>query len=105
MAHNGTMLGLWTVRDRSGQTLLAKVQGEVYVLAFGAAVKANRARDAFGAEGSPFLMVAANLREVVEEARAAGACGFIVDYDPELAAFASAHPLPTAASMPAAAAR
>jgi hypothetical protein len=105
MAHNGTMLGLWIVRDRAGQALLAKVQTEVYVLAFSSAIKASRTRDAFGAEGAPFLIVAANVRDVIEEARMAGARGFIVDYDVELSRFASAHPLPVAASMPAAAAR
>ena len=105
MAHDGSMLGLWIVRDRAGQTLLAKVQNEVYVLAFRSAVKATRTRDSLGAEGAPFLIVAANARAVIDEARLAGARGFIVDYDAELSMFASAHLLPAAASMPAAAAR
>jgi hypothetical protein len=107
MAHNGSMLGLWIVRDREGQALLAKVQGDVYVLAFGSAVKATSARESFGAEGSPFLLVAANLRGVLDEVSRAGACGFIVDYDVEGARFTSAHPLPAAAASttPAAAAR
>lgn len=96
MAHNGSMLGLWIVRDRAGEALFAKVHNEVYVLAFSSAVRAARARAAFGAEGAPFLIVAANLRDVVEHARAAAACGFIVDYDVELSRFASAHPLPRA---------
>ncbi len=95
MAHNGSMLGLWIVRDYAGQALLAKVHDEVYVLAFGSAVRANRARDAFGAEGAPFLIVAANVRDVVDRARADGARGFIVDYDADLARFTSAHPLPS----------
>ncbi|MGZ3408612.1 MAG: hypothetical protein ACXVAN_19310 [Polyangia bacterium] len=105
MAHIGSMLGLWIVRDAAGQALLAKVQHEVYVLAFGSAIKASRARDAFGAAGSPFLIVAANLRDVVDEARLAGARGFIVDYDVALSRFASAHPLPAPPAIPAAAAR
>jgi hypothetical protein len=108
MAHNGSMLGLWIVRDRAGQTLLAKVQDEVYVLAFGSALKATSARESFGAEGSPFLVVAANIRDILDEARRAGACGFIVDYDVASARFTSAHPLPAAAassSTPAAAVR
>jgi hypothetical protein len=105
MAHNGTMLGLWLVRDRAGETLLAKVQNEMYVLAFTAAHRANRARDGFGADGAPFLIVAANLRDVVDRARADGAVGFIVDYDIELARFASAHPLPAPAASTAAAPR
>ena len=97
MAHDGSMLGLWIVRDTAGQTLLAKVQREVYVLAFRSAVKAMRARDSFGADGAPFLIVAANQRVVVDDARMAGARGFIVDYDVELAMFTSAHPLPSSA--------
>jgi hypothetical protein len=95
MAHNGSMLGLWIVRERRGQTLLAKVHDEVYVLAFGSAVKATRAREALGTDGSPFLIVAANVRDIVDELRAAGARGFIVDYDAEHASFTSAHPLPS----------
>jgi hypothetical protein len=105
MAHNGTMLGLWVVRDAAGQTLLAKVQNEMYVLAFGSAVKASRARDAFGAAGSPFLLVHANLRDVIDEVRMAGARGFIVDYDVELSRFASAHALPATPSQSAVGAR
>src|SRR5207253_4528537 len=75
MRHNGTMLGMWIVRDGTGQTLLAKVQGEVYVLAFGSAVRAIRAKELLGAEGAPFLIVAANVAGVVREARADGARG------------------------------
>jgi len=103
MAHNGTMLGLWLVRDSAGGALLAKVQNEVYVLAFTAAHRATRAREAFGAEGDLFLVVAANVRDVIDQARADGARGFIVDYDVELSRFASAHPLPSPTSQAAAA--
>jgi hypothetical protein len=102
MAHNGSMLGLWLVRDRAGQMMLAKVQHEVYVLAFTAANRASRAREAFGTDGAPFLVVAANVRDVVDRARADGAVGFIVDYDVELARFISAHPLPSGAPATAA---
>jgi hypothetical protein len=95
MRHNGTMLGLWIVRDAAGQALLARVQGDVYVLAFSSAVRAIRAKELLGAEGSPFLIVAPNLAAVVRDARADGARGFIVDYDPEAAVFKSAHSLPS----------
>jgi hypothetical protein len=98
MAHNGSMLNLWIVRDGAGDALLAKVQNEVYVLAFTSAVKATRTSAAF-------LIVAANVRVVVERARAAAARGFIIDYDTELARFSSAHPLPSAVTSPTAAAR
>jgi hypothetical protein len=103
MVHNGSMLGLWIVRDAAAQPLLAKVEDELYVLAFTSAPKAIKARTAFSAEGLPFLIVGPNLRNVVDGARAAGAIGFIVDYDTEQALFASAHPLPV--DMPLAAAR
>lgn len=102
MAHNGSMLGLWILRDASGQPLLAKVHHDLYVLAFGSALKAMRARDTFGASGAPFLIVAANLRDVIDRARADGALGFIVDYDPTLARFTSAHPLPSPTTSAAA---
>jgi hypothetical protein len=104
MVHNESMLGLWIVRDPAAQTLLAKVEDELYVLAFTSAPRATRARTAFQAEGSPFLIVAANARDVVAEARNAGARGFIVDYDADRLTFSSAHALP-AADMVVAAAR
>jgi hypothetical protein len=88
------MLGLWIVRDLAGDALLARVHGELYVLAFSSAVRASRARELFGVDGSPFLTVAANLRGVVTASQAAGARGVIVDYDHERAVFSSAHQLP-----------
>lgn len=94
MKHNGSMLGLWIVRDAAGEALLAKVDEELYVLTFSSTARAQRARELLGVEGTLFLIVAANVRGVVGQARAAGARGFIVDYDPERALFASAHPLP-----------
>jgi hypothetical protein len=105
MAHNGSMVGLWIVRDSAGHALFARVHDELYVLAFGSSQKATHAKEAFGAEGAPFLVVAANVRDVLERARTAGALGFIVDYDVEGARFASAHPLPPAATAPTAAIR
>ena len=105
MAHNGSMVGLWIVRDGAGDALFAKVHDELYVLAFTSSHRATAARLAFGAEGVPFLIVAPNVRDVVERARTAGALGFIVDYDIELARFASAHPLPSASTAPTAAVR
>ena len=105
MVHNDSMLGLWIVRDTAAQTLLAKVEDELYVLAFTSAPRAIRTRAALQAEGSPFLIVAANARDVIGEARTSGARGFIVDYDADRAAFASAHPLPTADAVAVAAAR
>lgn len=94
MVHNGSMLGLWIVRDEAGETVLARVHEELYVLTFSSAVRATRARELLGIQGTPFLIVAANVRSVVRTTQTAGARGFIVDYDPERAAFASAHSLP-----------
>jgi hypothetical protein len=105
MAHNGSMVGLWIVRDSAGHALYAKVHEELYVLAFTSSHRAMRAREAFSADGAPFLIVAANVRDVVERARTGGALGFIVDYDVECARFASAHPLPSATTAPTAAVR
>jgi hypothetical protein len=105
MAHNGSMVGLWIVRDHAGHALFAKVHDELYVLAFTSSHRATRAREAFGADGAPFLIVAANVRDVSERARTAGALGFIFDYDVEGARFTSAHPLPSAVTAPTAAAR
>src|SRR2546421_12732687 len=92
MARSGSMLGLWIVRDAAGDALLAKVQHEFYVLAFSSAIRAMRAREAFGAGGVPFLIVAANVRDVVERARAGYARGFIVAYDVQRSRFKRSHP-------------
>lgn len=105
MAHNGSMVGLWIVRDSAGQPLYAKVHEELYVLAFTSSHRAASARAAFNADGVPFLIVAANVRDLVERVRADGARGFIVDYDVEGARFSSAHPLPPAITAPTAAVR
>lgn len=102
MVHNGSMLGLWIVRDTAAQPLLAKVEEDLYVLAFTSAPKATKTRTMLQAEGLPFLIVGPNVRNVVDGARGAGAIGFIVDYDAERAVFASAHPLPVDAQLAAA---
>src|SRR5438094_5518008 len=96
MRHNGTLLGLWIVRtDAAGVgTLLARVEHELYVLAFSSALRAGECARALGAAGSPFYVCAANLEAVLGEARQSAARGFIVDYDAGRASFASAHPLP-----------
>ncbi len=91
--------GLWIVRDSAGAALLARVHHELYLLAFSSVMRASRARELLGAAGRPFLIVARNLRDVVGEARSAGARGFIVDYDAERAVFAAAHSLPDAGEL------
>ena len=97
---HGTMLGLWIVRSLdTATTVLARVQDELYVLAFSSAVRANQCTQALGADGRPFYVCAANVESVVRDARASGARGFIVDYDANAARFASAHPLPDPATL------
>ena len=98
MRHDGTLNGLWIVRtgDAPAATpLLARVQEELFVLAFTNALKAGRCSNDLGADGKPFYVCTANVAGVVSELRAAGARGFIVDYDAGRASFASAHALPT----------
>jgi hypothetical protein len=98
MRQPGSLIGLWIVRTAgtppSQDTLLARVQEELYVLAFSSAIRAGACVNALGAEGSPFYVCHANVESVVRQARDSGARGFIVDYDASCARFSSAHPLP-----------
>jgi hypothetical protein len=97
MKRNATLTGLWVLATNavpSMTTLLARVQADVYLLAFSSAPRAERCCAAIGAEGRPFYVCAANVDAIVRDARASGARGFIVDYDPARAGFDSAHPLP-----------
>jgi hypothetical protein len=97
MKRSATMLGLWVVHIGGVcSTLLARVQDELYVLAFSSAVRAGQCLGALGAVGTPFYVCSANVGGVVREARDSGARGFIIDYDPARAMFSSAHPLPSA---------
>jgi hypothetical protein len=98
MRHDGSLNGLWIVRTSDPGTpgaLLARVQEDLYALAFTNAPRAGAAARALGSEGKPFYVCRANIEGVVRELREAGARGFIVDYDTELARFASAHALPS----------
>jgi hypothetical protein len=102
MARNGSMIGLFLLRTEGpspdGGPVLARIEGELYALAFSDAPHAAVARANLGLEGArPFYVCAANSQQVVRELRAAGAAGFIVDYDPERATFTSAGALPFAA--------
>jgi len=96
MKHNGTLLGLFIVRTAPphGETLLGRVQGELYLLAFSNAPLAMACMSTLGASGAPFYVCSANVESLVREARSSGVRGFIVDYDAERAAFTSAHALP-----------
>lgn len=98
MIYDGTLNGLWIVRNGDtppgAEPLLARVKDELFALAFTNANKAGRCSSELGALGRPFYVCSANIGSVVSELRAAGARGFIVDYDAGRASFTSAHPLP-----------
>ncbi len=96
MRNHASMLGLWIVRtsDPQSETLLGKVQSDLYLLAFTSAVRANTCMRALGASGAPFYLCSANLDAIVRDARASQVRGFIVDYDPRSASFSAAWPLP-----------
>jgi hypothetical protein len=100
MRRDGTLNGLWIVRTTdtgSSGALLARVQEELYVLAFTNAPRASAACLALGAEGKAFYVCSANLELVSRELQDAGARGFIVDYDAGRTSFTSAHALPQSA--------
>ena len=90
------MLGLWIVRtsEPHSETLLGKVQSDLYLLAFSSAVRANACMRQLGATGAPFYLCNANLDAVIRDARASQVRGFIIDYDPRSATFSGAWPLP-----------
>jgi hypothetical protein len=96
MRHNGSMLGLWIIRtdDPRAESLLGKVQSDLYLFAFTSAVRANHCMSQLGARGAPFYICGANVDSIVRDARASGVRGFIIDYDPSRACFVSAHSLP-----------
>ena len=102
MARNGSMLGLFLLRTEGpppdGGPVLARIEGGLYLLAFSDAQHAAATRSSLGLDGArPFYVCAANSEQVLRELRAAGAAGFIVDYDPHNATFASAGAIPHAA--------
>ncbi len=95
--HNGSMLGLWIIRtsEPRAETLLGKVQSDLYLFAFTSAVRAHACMSQLGAAGAPFYVCGANVEAIVRDARASGVRGFIVDYDAARACFVSAHALPS----------
>jgi hypothetical protein len=102
MRYDGTLNGLWIVRTGdtpvSSTPLLARVQDELFVLAFTNAPRAASCCEALSAGGRPFYVCGANIADVEDELRAVGARGFIVDYDAGRASFTSAHSLPVETS-------
>src|SRR5262249_24395813 len=91
----GSLIGLFLLRTDGhapdGGPLLARIEGQLYAMAFSDAPRARQAQEQLGAPGATmFYVCAANLAQVIGELRAAGACGFIVDYDAQRATFAHA---------------
>jgi|GEM_PF-2735243 len=97
MKNDGSLVGLWVVRfeESTEAPVLARVEDDLYALAFTNAPRAHATMSSLGAEGGkPFFVLGVNQDRVIRELQDAGARGFIVDYDPALATFSAAHPLP-----------
>jgi hypothetical protein len=98
MVRDGTLSGLWIVRTNDTPArpgpVLARVQNQLFVLAFTNAPRAQACARALGTDGTPFYVCRANLDGVIGELRASGARGCIVDYDPARATFRAALALP-----------
>jgi hypothetical protein len=100
MARNdSSMVGLFILRTDgpppAGGPVYARIEGELYVLVFSDSQRASLARRNLGVEAArPFYVCAANRIDVVRELRAAGARGFIIDYDPSSATFSGAGAIP-----------
>ena len=96
-----SVIGLFLLRTEGpppdGGPVMARIEGQLYALAFSDAQRASGARGGLGiVEARPFYVCAANTTDVVRELRAAGARGVIVDYDPHRATFEAALALPRA---------
>jgi hypothetical protein len=97
-----SLLGLFVLRTAGappdGGAVLARIEGELYLLTFSDRPRALAARDHLRVDGAtPFYVCAANRDELVRELAAAGARGFITDYDPASCTFSGAGALPHAA--------
>ena len=81
-----------------GGPVLARIEGELYLLAFSDRPRALAARARLGVpDAAPFYVCLANREELVRELHATGARGFITDYDPGSSTFAAAGSLHHAA--------
>jgi len=95
MRRFGSLVGLFILRapgtPPDGGPVMARIEGQLYALVFSDRPRAQAARATFGVnEAAVFYVCAANRDEVVRELLAAGACGFIADYDPSSATFSAA---------------
>jgi hypothetical protein len=99
---HSSLLGLFILRHDAappdGGPVLARIEGELYLLVFSDRPRALAARDRLGVpSAAPFYVCAANRDELVRELLDAGARGFIADYDPGSATFSGAGAFPNAA--------
>jgi hypothetical protein len=97
-----SLVGLFILRAEGappdGGPVVARIEGELYVMVFSDRPRALAARDKLGLPGAvPFYVCAANRDEVLRELRASGARGFIADYDSASATFTGAGNLTHAA--------
>ena len=89
------MLGMFMLRTAAGVDdagpVMARIDGELYVMMFSNAARANGARASLGMDhASPFYICEANRADVIRELQVAGARGFIVDYDTQSASYTTA---------------
>jgi hypothetical protein len=92
-------VGLFILRTEGpppgGGPVFARIDGELYVLAFSDSQRATGARATLGVgEARPFYVCEANSEAVVRELRTAGVRGFIVDYDSSSSTFTGAGSIP-----------
>lgn len=99
---HSSLLGLFILRDGGaapdGGPVLARIEGELYLLVFSDRPRALAARESLGVPAAaPFYVCAANREELVRELNSLGTRGFIADYDPGSATFSGAGNIPHAA--------
>ncbi len=100
--NRSSLIGLFILRHEGappeGGPVLARIEGQLYLLAFSDRPRALSARASLGVpSAAPFYVCAANREVLLRELVAAGTRGFIADYDPSSATFAGAGALPFAA--------
>jgi hypothetical protein len=95
------LTGLFLLRSEGSETgpVMARIDGQLYVMVFTNAARATGARDKLGVgDARPFYICDANREQLLRELAAAGAHGFIVDYDAHNATYSAAGEIPRLAS-------
>ena len=97
------MNGLFMLRTAGNEhgPVMARIADELYLMVYSNAARAIAARQNLGVDDAqPFYICDANRNQLVSELRAAGARGFIVDYDPEKGAYTKAGEIPAVETGP-----